>query len=375
MVNETITQNQNEPIDFFSYAFDSNNLKMYNVKSELAYGKITIDDAHDKFNEWKNTSSYIILSTVDDSNIDLTPNYDFTNPYVQEIYNKRKKSQPIQKLFAVKLMKRGNDVYVNKVKKRLQSLIDLCYTNKDLTLLNPKSNHGRSNILRIDLTYDTKRCSSEQSAKNIGKEYNLFLTNLKERYGKISEFRVFEFTKKGMAHVHGVYIFHDYDFTVTKQRSSKNGLNYFRVSDYQRKKLQKMYHSYINVYALYNSKQLNYCLKYLSKEFFDAEGSITPFLLTLYDNRAYGLSKGFDTSLNDVFVGRGGIPINRLDYTMYNSKNNDIEYNYVGNFSSKIDFGKWFFEIKPPPIIDWSKKGDEIEIPNYFDEGGHIYHL
>ena len=346
---------------------------MSDIKSDLSKGNITIDEARSKYNEWKNTSSYLIIAT---EGYNDAVDWETRQKQIDYLYKRslpKQRNNPAtvyyENYFAVKLMKRGNDVYVNKVKKNLQYLLDLCYKNKDLTLLNPKTQRGRSNILRIDLTYDTKRCSSEQSAKRIGYEYNLFLTNLKEGYGKISEFRVFEFTEKGMAHVHGVYIFHDCNFAVSKMRSRKNNLDYFRVSDYHRNKMRKMYHSNINVYALANSKQLNYCLKYLSKDFFDADASITPFLLSLYDNRAYGLSKDFSSSLNSIIVANGGVAINRLDYNKYNSKYNLSNSQYVGNFSSKMRYDKWVFAVKPPPYSFWNKNGSEIQIPNYFQEG------
>ena len=348
---------------------------MGQIRYDLTNGITDFDTAHSLYHTWKNLPSYAIFVTpgynpaVDDLTRSAQNNYIY-----KKSNNKYRPFKPhyYENYIAVKLMKRGNDVYCKKLSKKLQPLENICLNYPKTSLLKQKERTLKtSNILRFDFTYDTNRCKPKTSAKNIGAEYNLFLSNLKKHFGSISEFRCLEFTKKGYAHIHAIFVFHDKRFRVTPMVSKKNNKLYYRVTDGNLNKFRKHWHSNINVYALENTRQLRYIMKYLSKDFFDHTDSITPFLLSLYSNRAYAISRNFIPNINSTFATATGVQPLRLDYIKYNSNPDMINIQFLGTFSTKIDFPKWLFHIKPPPYEFWNENGKQLQTdlqnPDYFN--------
>jgi hypothetical protein len=112
---------------------------------------------------------------------------------------------------AVKCAKRGNDVYVSRVEKRLYGL-GFHVLNLDFDF----EKNPYTNILFITLTYDTKLCSFDEAWRNIGKEFNLWKANIRKKFGNFSVFRCFEAFENGHPHIHLIAVFKEQYFKVFK---------------------------------------------------------------------------------------------------------------------------------------------------------------
>ena len=78
-------------------------------------------------------------------------------------------------VFAVKSVKRGNDVYRSRVRRKFE---DLCSMTQDLTLFNPKERGiKKKRALWITLTYRIDRCTFGVAWRNSGVELNRFMSS------------------------------------------------------------------------------------------------------------------------------------------------------------------------------------------------------
>ena len=72
-----------------------------------------------------------------------------------------------------------------------------------------------TNILFINLTYDTKLCSFNEAWRKIAKEFNLWKANIRKKFGDFSVFRCFEAFENGHPNKHLVAVFKEQYFMVS----------------------------------------------------------------------------------------------------------------------------------------------------------------
>jgi len=159
---------------------------------------------------------------------------------------------------AVKCSKRGNDVYRQRVKRRLDWLassenveffnVQDCTTEKKVF----------SSALWLTLTYDIKRCSRLEAIENIGKEWNGFLSALRQKYGKVSVLRTWECSEKGYPHIHAVLLFKEAKFSVfphlSEDQDGKEKLT-FRIKE--KDAIASLWHSHVDAQANEKAVQLH----------------------------------------------------------------------------------------------------------------------
>jgi hypothetical protein len=110
---------------------------------------------------------------------------------------------------AVRCAKRGNDVYVSRINRRLHGLgFHVPKVNFDF------EKKPYPNILFITLTFDTKLCSFDEAWKNIGVEFNRWKANICKKFGDFSVFRCFEAFENGHSHIHLIAVFKEKKFKV-----------------------------------------------------------------------------------------------------------------------------------------------------------------
>lgn len=170
-----------------------------------------------------------------------------------------------RKNIAVRLSKRGNDVYWSRVGKRLSRIRNI----KNVTLFS-RENIKRSRVLHVTLTFDTKLCSVGEAWERIGQDFNRWISAMRRKYGRISYFRDWEAFANGFPHVHLLMIFHDYDFRVfrTQKYDEEKGRRrtVWRVSE--KSEFEIGWHSFVDVEAVrYLKNGLGYVMKYLTKTF------------------------------------------------------------------------------------------------------------
>ena len=206
----------------------------------------------------------------------------------------------------MKCAKRGNDVYRWRLKKRFKDLGDI----EEVKFFDVDDRNAETPCLLVNLTYDVKRCDKKDAWRNIGKEWNLYITKLRKKFGKIDVIRVWESTEKGYPHIHAILFFTERKFKVFFMKNEKG----VKVAKIEEKSDFEVYHSFVDVSAIDSlSHALNYVLKYLFKVHSESSGykaQLTLANLWIHHKRAYSISGQFLSDLimsmhNSNFDGRG----------------------------------------------------------------------
>jgi len=199
--------------------------------------------------------------------------------------------------FALKCSKRGNDVYRHRVYRRFKGLASLaCKT----AFFNPKDRtiNKKTKALFVTLTYDTKLCSFGEAWKNIGVEFNRFMSHVRKNFGKVSSCRVFEAYENGHPHIHCILLFEDKEFKGFRDKKGQ-----FRIKE--KGVFAAGWHSHTDVKALSSlGRGLSYLKKYLLKSI-DKENKDSKTLKTLalgwiFNKRAFSVSGKFRQMLTDL---------------------------------------------------------------------------
>ena len=174
----------------------------------------TVPEIVEKYRKWVSEDKYMILSRVKMKKYKIRDSRK-NKPIIVEF--------PIESdYFALKCSKRGNDVYRQRVYRRFKGLASLV---EKKSFFNPKDRkqNKKTRALFVTLTYDTKRCSFDHAWKNIGIEFNRFMSHVRKKFGKVSSCRVFEAFANGHPHIHCVLLFEEKEFKVfikTKHNSN-----------------------------------------------------------------------------------------------------------------------------------------------------------
>lgn len=239
------------------------------------------------FRTWKNTSEYLLLFGE--------------NSFSGE-----------QLRLAVKCSKRGNDVFSRRLDQKLGFLGEL----EGIELFKPEDfDSGKkiySNLLFVTLTYNSNRCCLKEAWKSYQSEWNLWITNLRNKYGSID---VLKFSEAfpgekgrsfGYPHIHAVLLFKEARFQVfpslEKTRSGEVGLVY-RIQEKDALAAQGKWHSFIDVKAISSGRSLGGYLRKHTKNCHygdSAEALVTQSLLWLYRKQTFSMSSGFRKSLEFI---------------------------------------------------------------------------
>lgn len=343
------------------------NIRLSSVFSDYHNGLISKKEALSLYPLWVSQKDYIILGKPDYTQ-PIPPRSGGTYCPISEI-NK----YAVNDYLAILLSKRGNAKYSWEVRQRFKPLSFLCHSSKDkdVSFLEPTSskNHFRCSFLWETFTYDVNRCSSDTAWNNIGNEFNLYLSKLKQKYGKISILRCFESFKNGYPHIHSLIYYHDYKFLVKKYRTKKGKISYIVVSQNKKQKgkqkhdidyLRSFWHSYIKCTAVKDLGAVVYTLKYITKEMYAQRNYETSANLWLHRKRSYSMSKDFVSTIS----GLCNLPL--LDIKTPNSNTMDEGWFYIGVFKPSFDYDEWYFQLKEPP--QWSKFDKHTDLETVFAE-------
>jgi hypothetical protein len=200
-----------------------------------------------------------------------------------------------------KAMKRGNEVYAYKLRKR----IDYCSTFFNPGLLVRLDQHKFvSNVLFVSLTWNTNLYGSNRvkAWENVTPEYNKFITQLRQRFGDLWVFRTLEATEKGYPHIHLLIV------------AKKPFEVFLHKGEYRAKaknKIAECWSSFVDVKAPYNLKSMkNYLTKDLFKQVYmkTPKDTLSLAFNWLFRKRAYAISSG--NFFNDLINGLSIIQMN-----------------------------------------------------------------
>jgi hypothetical protein len=164
----------------------------------------------------------------------------------------------------------------------------------------------------------------EEAWLRISGEWNLWITNIRNHYGKV---QVLKFPQAfpdpagkayGYPHIHALLLFQDANFSVFPHfKMGDDGLEHldFRIHEKDELHDQGKWHSWIDVQALRSmSAAANYCRKYAqgtcnvvsdSGEV-NEESLLSCSIQWFYGKQSYSLSGGFQASLSDLIAALQG---------------------------------------------------------------------
>jgi len=217
---------------------------------------------------------------------------------------------------AIKCSKRGNDVFSCRLKEKMGFLkgfegIEL-FSLEDFD----KKGYMPSNLLWVTLTFNPHLCSLKEAWEKIGYYWNLWITNMRNKYGKISYFDTPEAfpNPEGLAygypHIHVALLFEDHSFNAfpswEKGRDGSEGWNY-RILERNEIKKQGKWMAHVDIKAIHSGKALG---GYLMKHMKNTQGGNDPSALTtqallwLHRKKTYTMSRGFRQKFHDLITGK-----------------------------------------------------------------------
>lgn len=246
--------------------------------------------------------------------------------------------------------KRGNDIYARRIESRLGFL----KYGGEGKFFNPLDFDGKKKVttrlLWVTLTFDPRICSFDKAwSEIIQYEFNLWITNLRNKYGEIN-YVVFPQAfpnEKGKAfgypHIHIILLFEDSKFNVWRNfeedREGKLGF-VFRIQEKQELHKQGKWRSFIDVKAISSLASL---YNYAKKHFFNAgsgeskEALINNAIMWFYRKKSFSMSGYFRKKLSSYI---------EFISSKHNSKHfqavldgglsfSIIEWEFLGCFSAK----------------------------------------
>jgi len=248
----------------------------------------------------KNARSYLMQDVI---NVPLALGfYSAWRDYDEYLVLHRDKSVGFeQKTIAIKCSKRGNDVYGRRTEKKLGFLKE----SENLEFFKPKdfdyAKPVMSPLLWLTLTWNSKLCSLREAWDSLEYYYNLFITNLRNRYGRI---RVVRFPQAspdeiglayGYPHLHLVLLFEDKKFTVFPSMNEKGEPSY-RIVEKDELVKQGNWHSFVDVKAIRSMNGIyNYAVKHYENAGFGTskEATLNNALCWLFGKKSYTISGAF----------------------------------------------------------------------------------
>ena len=159
-------------------------IRLSHVRKQYNAGIIDILELVKLWNIWKNQNEYIVLQNEEQN-----------------------------KIIALLCSKRGNAFYQFRVNNAFKDIDKLAY-DLDYDLFKPNDTNKQTNALFVTLTYNTKLKNESNAWQLIGKDFNIYISNLRRKYGKVSFIRCFESFTNGYPHAHVLLLFDSKQFEV-----------------------------------------------------------------------------------------------------------------------------------------------------------------
>ena len=246
-------------------------VRLSRVKSALKDSRISNQELIKIFNKWRNQKEYFVLWEVGKS-----------------------------KGRAYLCSKRGNDVYNYQINQKFKEIEQLAHFYGDSKLFDINQAEPRTNCIFITLTYDTKLKSLDEAWKQIGIEYNRFVSGVKRKFGNVAIVRAFESFQNGYPHIHAIMLFDDKQFGVFEQWNKQGTKSSFRIKE--KRDFEKYWHSHVDITAVHTIKgALGYLTKYLKKAYDrDSKYELTLAMLWIYHKQAFAISGKFYEKLKQI---------------------------------------------------------------------------
>jgi len=287
------------------YSNSQGMIRLNRVKSALKDGRISNDNLIKIFNKWRYQKEYFVLWEVGKS-----------------------------KGKAYLCSKRGNDVYNYRINQKFKEIEKLAHFYGDSKLFDINQPNPKTNCLFVTLTYDTKLKSLDEAWKQIGIEYNRFVSGIKRKFGNCAIIRAFESFKNGYPHIHAIILFDDYQFDVFEYWNKAGTKSSFRIK--QKSKFDIHWHSHVDITAVHTIKgAVGYLTKYLKKAYDkDSKYELTLAMLWIYHKQAFAISGKFYEKLKEIRLDTQSLPnSNKLTQTTLEGDILKPDLKFLGVFS------------------------------------------
>ena len=324
--------------DYSEYENKFGSIRRCFVLQKYLRSLIKEDDALEIYKRWRDESEYIALRGF------------------KEVFEGFEGQSHIEDEYVfVKACKRGNDVYVKRVKERLEPLDEAIERNVTLfDTENPKDRKLRKTpLLFITLEYNANKYGVPDCWFNCGADFDNLVKFLSKEYGaKVEFFRSWQSHQSYYPHIHAVVYFPEKSFSV-RPVVSKKGKVVWRTTDKEVKKIKSFWpHGFIDVRGVSSTKKaLLEVKKYVTKELWGEKGEKTMAMCWLFGKRSFSYTKGFFPTLGGYYEFKEPNNADEIRTAMHNY----FAFEFLGiikaskyHISPKI----WGFKTKdPPPAI------------------------
>ena len=310
-------------------------ISLFYVRKDYENGLIDEKQVLDYFEAWRKQDLYVLLEKEKE----------------EKIQGLGKEVIVYKKVYkAVKVAKRGNDVYFYRIRKRLRFKE---IPNK--SLIEKHDDGYYSHFLYLTLTYDTKRCSLKEAWENVGKEWNKFLSYLKKKFGILVVIRTWEAFQNGYPHIHAIIYFPYVAFRVIRYTRFRKYPEWRLYSLEVKKEIAKAWHSFIDIQVPQDTQKMRYIFKYITKNLGGKEGEKqkqTLGMMWLFRKQSFSISKDFFPLLLSYLQVSDS---ERLEPLMHNSNSVEkciSEWQFLGIFlreELKIPKNVWIQIFTKPP--------------------------
>lgn len=199
--------------------------------------------------------------------------------------------------YAVKVAKRGNDVYQSKVKRRFLGIADSLSSFNVFRMFTKRS--GEARAFFVTLTWDVGYCKAEEAWQNdsdfsVSRYYNRWISGLRRRFGKVDVVRVWDSGKQGYPHPHVLVVLRYHWLPVFAHRG-QNGKATWRLEETERSLVKGNWPFFVDVSS---ATSITHALGYMNKRAgcgtaygdLDDHGDRTLALTWAFRKRGYGIS-------------------------------------------------------------------------------------
>jgi len=230
-----------------------------------------------------------------------------------------------------------------------------------------KKGYMPSNLLWVTLTFNPHLCSLKEAWEKIGYYWNLWITNMRNKYGKISYFETPEAfpnpegSAYGYPHIHVALLFEEHTFNAfpnwEKGRDGSEGWS-FRILERNEIKQQGKWMAHVDIKAIQSGRALG---GYLRKHMKNTQGGNDPAALTtqallwIHRKKTYTMSKGFRQKFNDLITGKNNSKTSVMQETLDGKEIPVWIWSFHGicNFRDlDVDPGVWVKELDKKKFRD-----------------------
>jgi len=241
-------------------------LRLCWYKAQLSHSEPDLERIMEDFIKWSSCNEYLIFRK-------------------ENIYTYEKEYK------AVKAAKRGNDVYVWKLDKRLKHLYNL----PNVEFFNSKDRNKVQRTKALFVTFTFRReMRLDRAWEEVGKYFNRARSGIEKRYGKVDLIRVWEAQGDGYPHIHCIMLFHEYEFETFFYNGKWRVREKEALTSYWR-------WGFSDIFALYSlGAGVGYVMKYVTKvnsallgKKRDRNLVLSLALMWIFSKRAFSVSRSF----------------------------------------------------------------------------------